>query len=487
MHRFDIVAPQGTIVDFHNFEFIQPDGRYNFAEGMNNSFRYICRDGRQVYRTNLRRGLRYSYMILRNMTAPVEIRSVELLMATYPQSRRGSFKCSDQKLDKIWEVGGRTLHCCSEDTYTDCPTYEQVHWVGDARNEALVDWVVNGDPRLWYRCLEQTGRSLERSEITESHVPSAWTNILPAWSFFWMRSCKEYVVFTGDLEKGRNLLDFVSRNIEGVISHLDGQGLFNIRGWNMFDWAEMDTPNQGVVTHQNCFAVMALDDAADMADLLGSDAGQAWRTYAQDLAQAINTYLWNEEKQAYTDCLHDNEQSSVFSQQTQTAAYLSGVAKGDRAIRCRDILFNPPDDFVKAGSPFFEFFLLEALQGENRVREFLDIIRRDWGFMVDMGATTFWEMWSVRGEDGRMTRSHCHGWSSAPTYFLSTYILGVKPGGPGFSSVIIKPHPGDLEWCRGVVPTPRGDVEVEWENEPGKPLALHVRGAGGRSSSPANM
>ena len=30
-----------TILDFHNFEFIQPDGRYNFAEGMNNSFRYI--------------------------------------------------------------------------------------------------------------------------------------------------------------------------------------------------------------------------------------------------------------------------------------------------------------------------------------------------------------------------------------------------------------------------------------------------------------
>ena len=37
-HRFVVDAPAGTILDFHNFEFIQPDGRINFAEGMNNCF-----------------------------------------------------------------------------------------------------------------------------------------------------------------------------------------------------------------------------------------------------------------------------------------------------------------------------------------------------------------------------------------------------------------------------------------------------------------
>jgi hypothetical protein len=222
-------------------------------------------------------------------------------------------------------------------------------------------------------------------------------------------------------------------------------------------------------------AVQALRDAAELAALLGrSDLEQAWIQLAECLKQAINAALWNDEKNAYTDCSREGLQSKVYSQQTQTAAYISGVAEGERAQRCRQIIFNPPDDFVKAGSPFFEFFLLEAYQDEQRVLEFLETIRKDWGFMIDQGATTFWEMWSVQGEDGRLTRSHCHGWSAAPTYFLSTYVLGVNPEKAGFAIAKIAPHPGDLAWCRGSVPTPQGCIEVEWENIPDAPFVMRV-------------
>lgn len=475
-HRFEIAAAAGTILDCHNFEFIQPDGRYNFAEGMNNSFRYICGGGREEYQTYVRRGFRYSYLILRNMTAPAHIRRLEVLFSSYPQRRRGSFTASDALLTQIWEVGAHTLRCCAEDTYTDCPTYEQTHWVGDGRNEALIDWAANGDERLWYRCLEQAGQSLDRSPIVESHVPSAWVDILPAWSFLWMRSCREYVLFTGDRERGRELLAFVERNVQGVKAHLNAAGLFEIQAWNMFDWADMDTPSQGVVTHNNCFAVHALRDVAELADWLDApQLGREWRALADSISAAVNTHLWNEGKRAYTDCLRGDRQSAVFSQQTQTVAFMSGVA-GDHsqecAAHCRDAMHHPPEGFVKAGSPFFEFFLLEAYADEARDQEFLDTIRRDWGFMVEMGATTFWEMWS--GRSGRLTRSHCHGWSAAPTFFLSTHVLGVRPGGAGYAPVLVEPHPGDLRWCRGSVPTPRGDVGVQWENEPGRPFALRI-------------
>jgi len=477
-HRFEIVAPAGTIVDLHNFEFIQPDGRYDFAEGMNNSCRYICRDGYQVYQTYVRRGFRYTYMTLRNMTGPVRLRRIEALFSTYPQSRRGSFASSDAQLDRLWQIGAHTLRCCAEDTCTDCPTYEQTHWVGDARNEALVDWVVNGDSRLWYRCLEQTGQSLERSPLTESHVPSAWESILPAWSFLWMRSCREYYLFTGDAEGARQLLSYVEQNVRGIVHYLNDQGLFDIHAWNMFDWAAMDTPTHGVVTHQNCLAVHALRDAADLAEWLARrDLADDWRQRADALSAAINAHLWNEEQGAYTDCLRDGAHSPVYSQQTQTAAYISGVATDARARRCWQIMENPSPGFVRAGSPFFEFFLLEGYRREGKAQELLETLRRDWGFMADMGATTFWETWSWEAvkRGGRVTRSYCHGWSAAPTFFLSTYVLGVHPGGPGFRPTVIEPHPGDLVWCRGAMPTPAGDVEVQWENRPGQPFVLRAR------------
>jgi hypothetical protein len=198
---------------------------------------------------------------------------------------------------------------------------------------------------------------------------------------------------------------------------------------------------------------------------------------ASSIKDATNAHLWNDEKGAYTDCARHGEHSKVYSQQTQTAAYMSGVATGDRAVRCRNIMYNPPDDFVKAGSPFFEFFLLEAFQREGREQEFIDTIRSDWGFMVDMGATAFWEMWSGKylGYGERLTRSHCHGWSAAPTFFLSTYVLGAQPVTPGFETMTIEPHPGDLTWCRGTVPTSIGDVEIQWENESGKPFTMRVK------------
>ncbi|NUQ00778.1 MAG: family 78 glycoside hydrolase catalytic domain, partial [Armatimonadetes bacterium] len=473
LQRFQLDAPAGTVVDVHNFEFIQPDGRYNLAEGMNNSFRYVCRNGRQSYQSWLHRGFRYTYLIFRELTAPVKLRRVQALFHSYPQRRVGQFASADAQLDRIWEAGALSLRCCAEDTYTDCPTYEQTNWVGDARNEALVDWAINGDPRLWYRCLEQTGQSLDRSPITESHVPSGWRNLLPAWSFLWMRSCREYLLYSGDRAGAARLLAYLDRNVAGLRGFLNADGLLDIRAWNMFDWAAMDTPTRGVVTHQNCLAVHALRDAGELAEWLGEPGRAAeWRALAAELTTAINQHLWVEARGAYTDCLRDGGPSEVFSQQTQTAACMAGVAAGEREARCRAAMHHPPEGFVVAGSPFFEFFLLEAYQQEGRDQEFLDTILRDWGFMVDMGATTFWEMWSGRG--GRLTRSHCHGWSAAPTYFLSTWVLGVRPGGVGFSPCLVEPHPGDLRWCRGIVPTPHGTVEVQWENEPGLPFALRL-------------
>jgi hypothetical protein len=454
----------GTIVDVHNFEFIQRDGRFNLNESMNNSFRYICRDGVQRYKTFLRRGLKYSWMTLRDFHQPVRVRFVRVQMSTYPQSGAGQFACSDKMLDEIWKVGVHSVRCCSEDTYTDCPTYEQTLWVGDARNEALVDLVANGDPRLSARSLRLTGQSLQRSRITESQVPSGWRNLLPTWTFLWMRWAQEHHQLVGDKEFARELLGYLERNIEGMKKEINTDGLFAMFGWNLFDWAPMDTPADGIVTHINCLASLGLRQSAQLARDLGDDAkAKEWEALADGLSDAVNKHLWSENKGAYVDCIHaDGSPSTVFSQQTQTAAFISGVASSDRAEKCRKIVHDPPSDFVKAGSPFFMFFLLEALVLEKRYDALIDTIRDYWGKQIDAGATTFWEMY----QDGaaRLTRSHCHGWSAAPTFFLTQYVLGIQPAEPGYAKVLIAPKPGKLTWAQGRVPTPNGVVAAYWKS-----------------------
>lgn len=464
--EIELDAPAGTLVDFHNFEFIQRDGRFNLAEGMNNSMRYVCRDGVQTYRSFLRRGFRYSYITIREFNRPVRVRRVRALMNSYPVAQKGDFACSDPMLDRIWHAGAHTVRCCAEDTYTDCPTYEQTHWVGDARNEAMVDLVANGDPRLSRHCWIQAARSLQRSDLVESHVPSAWPTILPAWTFLWMRWAHEHYLLTGDKPLAREMLVWLKRNNEGIESYIADDGIFSIAAWNMFDWAAMDTPHdRSAVTHQNCLAVLGLRQAAELARLLAQSAlAKRWDGIGDRLAAAINKHLWCDAKKAYYDCIHeDGKPSTVFSQQTQTAAYIAGVATGERAKRCREIIRKPPKGFTSSGTPFFMFFVLEGLVREGRDRELIDTIRSYWGRQIDAGATTIWEI--MHPDEPRMTRSHCHGWSSAPTYFLSIHVLGVQPMEPGFAKIRVAPKPGTLTWAHGKVPTPRGVVECCWRNE----------------------
>src|SRR6185503_13664329 len=130
---------------------------------------------------------------------------------------------------------------------------------------------------------------------------------------------------------------------------------------------------------------------------------------------------------------------------------------GDRAMRARKLVHDTPADFVKAGSPFFMFFLLEAVVQERRFDALIDTIRDYWGKQIDAGATTFWEMY----HDGapRLTRSHCHGWSAAPTFFLTQHVLGLQPLEPGYAKLRIAPKLGTLAWAKGTVPTPRGPIQ----------------------------
>lgn len=470
---FEADAAPGTVLDFHLFEFIQPDGRKNYAEGMNDTMRYICGGGPERYESVVRRGGRYLYITVRGCDDSVRLSSLKMIDSAYPQQRRGEFFCSDYLLNYIYDCSRATLRCCMEDTYTDCPTYEQTYWVGDMRNEALVDWLLNGDARLWKRCLILAGQSLDYSDIVLSQVPSGWWNILPAWTMLWMLSASEYWLYTGDAAGIRELFPYLKRNLTGLKKYADACGLLKIYGWNMFDWAPMDTPVDGIVAHINFLACLALRANAALADECGeAEFGRECRALYESIAAAANKLLWDKDRCAYADCLRKKGgnwiRSETFSQQAQTTAFLSGAAQGERRAACLGHV-KDPKDMVTSGSPFFSFFLLEVLREEDDEQLLFDTLRENWGMMTDTGCNTFWEQWGYPTPDGRITRSHCHGWSACPAYFMSEYVLGVRPAKAGYAEAILRPHAGkSLRFARGAVPTPHGEIFVQWEYADGK-------------------
>ncbi|WP_246073129.1 family 78 glycoside hydrolase catalytic domain [Paenibacillus dokdonensis] len=466
---FEVEAEAGTVIDVYGFEYMRDDYRQH-TYGLDNTMRYVCRQGRQRYLSPVRRGFRYMVLTVRKAAAPVKLQELYVNQSTYPVTNTGAFQCSDPLLNEIWNISRHTTRLCMEDTFVDCPSYEQVFWVGDSRNEALVNYYVFGSLDIVKRCLNLVPGSKDMSPLYIDQVPSGWSSVIPNWTFFWSIACLEYVEHTNDKDFAVKIWPAVRYTLEHYLQKLNGDGLLDMRGWNLLDWAPIDQPNEGIVTHQNLLLVLALNKATELARIAGEDTEAIERMLraGENLSLAINAHLWEERQQAYLDCIHaDGRRSDIFSMQTQVLAYLTAVASGERKEIIGEYLLKPKATFVQIGSPFMSFFYYEALVDAGRYDQMLNDIRHNYGQMVRYDATTCWEMYpnfsENRANPDQLTRSHCHAWSAAPGYFLGQGILGVKRADPGWTRVLIEPQPCDLAWARGSVPLPQGGrIDVSW-------------------------
>ena len=465
---FECEANDGTMLDFYGFEYMR-DGWRQDTFDLDNTIRYTCREGRQVYTSPVRRGLRYLMVTVREAKRPVKLFGVQMMQSNYPVAEIGRFQCSDSLLNDIWGISRHTTRLCMEDTFVDCPAYEQVFWVGDSRNEALVNYYVFGATPIVKRCLRLVPGSKGQTPLYVDQVPSGWSSVIPNWTFFWAMACSEYYEHTADTAFAVEMWPHVQTTLDCYLEKLDERGLLFIRGWNLLDWAPIDQPNDGVVTHQNLFLVKTLRAAANLAKAAGfAQEGMLYQAASERLSSAINQHLWSEERLAYLDCIHsDGRRSKIFSMQTQVVAYLCEVADGDRAKQIEQYLLKSPLDFVQIGSPFMSFFYYEALAKMGCYNLMLDDIRLNFGQMIQYDATTCWEMYpnfmENRANPNMLSRSHCHAWSAAPGYFLGAHVLGVRSGDLGWRKVIVEPQIADLTWARGTVPLPEeGRVDVSW-------------------------
>lgn len=470
--EFDIDAHDGVVFDFFMYESMH-DEIIEHTFSLNNTLRYITRNGRQRFRSEIRRGFRYIMMTVRNLREPVKVYSIKLYQSNYPVAENGQFMCSDYLLNRIWEISRDTTKLCMEDTFVDCPAYEQNFWVGDSRIESLVNYYTFGDYNIVKRCLKLVSKSLYRSPLPESHVPSGWQSVLTAWALLWVTSCREYYDFSGDSSFLDDIYPSLIEAARRFVKFLNKDGLLDIAAWNMLDWAPMDTPNNGIVTHQNALLVKALNEISYIADILKAYKDREWLSNtAYNIKAAINKHLWSEKEKAYIDSIHsDGECSNVVSLQTNLMVYLCDCAVGKRRSLLERYLIEPPEHFIKIASPFVYFFYYEALVKLGKHEKVLDSIREIWGYMLENGATTCWEGWRLI--EKHFTRSHCHAWSAGPAYFLGAYVLGIRPLKPAFSQVIIEPYLCGLNWVKGTVPVPGGCIEVEYKDE-GSYLDLKV-------------
>jgi hypothetical protein len=306
---------------------------------------------------------------------------------------------------------------------------------------------------------------------------------------WWGMQLWQYYLHFGDVEPLEELYPVLVGANGWFQAHLSPRGLLladwpDYPGRLLWPWIDhghrfgANTPGEkrGEMAALDALYYKFLLDAGNIARALGrtGDAA-AFNGQAARLKDAINAAYWDAEAGTYWD----DVAHTIRGEQASVLAVLYGIAPEDQWT---PILGNVIDSEQKVGrsGPHFYFFVLDALAKAGLYDRALNVIRVRWGDFLARGATTWWEAWELDKDffgnpwpPGELHHvSLAHGYSAAPTYFLSTLALGVRPLAAGFSRFLLAPTTTSLDWAEGAVPTPRGIISVSWSRRADAPFSM---------------
>jgi hypothetical protein len=431
----------------------------------------------------------------------------------------GHFLSSDPLLNRIWYAGVYTFtlvsfkdlrpgHNTGNVVVTDGAKRDRLAWLGDLVIENMLgDYSLRQAPQIvkdtiqLFSCQQfADGEFPPDSQIagTCPDTPPTPTSVgydqIPEYTAWWVTAVHDYDLYTGDDEFARRMLPDVVRALGYFTSHIDSNGLYSTppdsTNWHPFDVAD------GEDAHTNTVIYRALLDGADLERRLGERVtADSYEQQAAALRKAILADLWDPSAGAFL--LNSSDQMRNHTEDAQVEPVLDGVVTGRQALSALGFVernlsttygvangqYNDDPYMSNYISPYIGSTDLLARLSQYQTTSALDLMRREWGHMVNTDPnTTLWEKMAFDGDAasyspnqagagtvpdntpaGRGLTSLAHGWAGGPIPALSGYILGVRPQTAGFGAWIVEPQPGDLSWAQGQVPTPHGPIASRWQ------------------------
>ncbi|MBP2110606.1 family 78 glycoside hydrolase catalytic domain [Paenibacillus silagei] len=429
----------------------------------------------------------FRYLKITGMATPsaLRVRSLGVRFVHYPYEGEPVFRCSDEKLNRIWETGRYTTVVNSQHHLEDCPYREAALWVADAVVMGKVVYQTYSNPELVRKSLLQGARIQNEDGSIPGTGPQRNRFLLPDFCAFWLLGAWEYYSYSGDLQFIQEIWPHAALLADWFGRQEDEAGLFakaDRSGWWCFiDWSD-DIERKDRVTAVSCYYYKFLLTLSLMAQELQEDGRAAeFLRKAKRLREAIRTRQRVPGTSLYADCLTDEGLSSSVTAQTNFAAAWSGIMEEAEAVA-----FIREEYLAERLPPirgaFFYHIVLETLFRYGFAEEAVSIIRGYWGAMLDRGATTWWETFDLSlpfpttpspylGHTPTYLQdsipvSLSHGWGASPTYLLSREVLGADVSEAGSGRVLIRPTPVEgLDWAEGVIPTQHGELQIRWARE----------------------
>jgi len=397
-------------------------------------------------------GFRFVRIDLEEEDAELYLKEIRAIFTYRDISYLGSFKSSDERLNKIWETGAYTVHLNMQDYLWDGIKRDRLVWVGDLHPEVATVNTVFG-----YN--EVVPKSLDLSRDI-APLPG-WMNGISTYSMWWIILHYDWYMHHGNLEYLKEQKEYLNGLVRQIISKIGDDNREKMDGTRFLDWPSSENP-EGIHAGLQAMTVWSLSTAAKLSRILGD---QETENLCNETVNRLKQYI----------------PDPNGSKQAAALMALAGIIPAEQANT----------DVLSVGgaanfSTFYGYYMLEAKAKAGDYQGSIDVIRQYWGAMLDLGATTFWEDFNldwvpnasgidelvplgkkdIHGDYGAycyegFRHSLCHGWASGPTAWLTEHVLGIKVIAPGSKVIKIEPHLGDLSFVEGTFPTPYGILYVK--------------------------
>lgn len=355
------------------------------------------------------------------VSGEAEVETVGLEPAEYPVTVL-PFSADTPLRRKIYDTCVNTLRLCMFEHYEDCPWREQSLYHLDSRNQMLCGYAAFGEYEFARSSLWLFGQDRSRTGLLHICAPSQKELYIPFFSLMYFLQMEEYARYSGDAslielyyDKLQSVLRvFQERKEDGLIVNFYEDPIY----WNFYEWNETLDGHNGREKRLdlvlNCATSLAFRRMSDMAKRIGKDRdSDTYRAEAECLNCRIHETFYSERDGLYQTVAG----KSWFSRVGNAFAVLCGAAKGDVAKTvCRRML---EEKTVIPATLSMRGFVYDALLSVDEKRYtpwILEEIDRDYGYMLQCGATSFWE--TIDGAEAfGNAGSLCHGWSAIPILY----------------------------------------------------------------------
>ena len=445
-------------VDYNNIHF--------YPDGFSQRDVYICKGGEEVFEPPFTyHGFRYCLVMgIDEAQATPEL--LTYLICTSAGKNVGSFRCSDEIANALFEMCDASDRSNFYYFPTDCPHREKNGWTGDAALSAehmLMTMNVGVSYREWLRNIRAAQR--ESGELP-GIIPTGgwgyrWGNG-PAWDAALTFIPYYTYKYTGDREILEENAEAIGRYLRYAAGKRNKKGLL---AYGLGDWCPIGGEVKATLEFTDTVTLLACAKmAAFIFDVLGLADEKAYALgEAAAYRAAVREHLINKET-----CVAD-----TGCQTSQAMALYYGVfdeAEEEKATAYLLRIIHENGDFLDTGiiGARSIFHVLTAA-GESELAWKM-ITRKEfpsYGALVGFGETTIPESFELPGE-GNYSHNH-HMYCDIKNWFISAVAgLRYNPDLTDHSHVLIKPvFIKSLSFAEAHYDSPAGRIFVRWERKDG--------------------